>query len=244
MDLLASQLEQSGLKTCTYGLVSVNRPDLGVEDDTAALINNLQPLVIDEGKDIVLYLHSYAGFVGSAAIAGLSKSERLAKGEEGGIVGLIYQSAFIPIERDTLLGMLGGEFAPWLEVNHETGLAKPLSPIQTFYPDVPEDLARKASLDVLDHSLGIFHVPSGPVYYGTKHYDRRKVYIHTSKDETLPPFAQDLYTEKSGVEWDVKRIETGHSPFLSQPERLSEMVVDVVRGFVDTYRTDGEGLAV
>lgn len=87
-------------------------------------------------------------------------------------------------------------------------------------------------------------MPSGPVYYGTKHYDRRKVYIHTSKDETLPPFAQDLYTEKSGVEWDVKRIETGHSPFLSQPERLSEMVVDVVRGFVDTYRTDGEGLAV
>lgn len=131
MDLLASQLEQSGLKTCTYGLVSVNRPDLGVEDDTAALINNLQPLVIDEGKDIVLYLHSYAGFVGSAAIAGLSKSERLAKGEEGGIVGLIYQSAFIPIERDTLLGMLGGEFAPWLEVNvripHPKGTLNPVS---------------------------------------------------------------------------------------------------------------------
>lgn len=236
MDLLASQLEQLGLKTRTYGLASVNRPDLTVKDDIAALTNEVfHPLIVDEGKDIVLYLHSYAGFVASAAIAGLSKAERSAKGEEGGIVGLIYQSAFIPSEGDTLLDLFGGKLAPWLKANYETGLAKALTPIQTFYTDVPEHVATKASLDVLDQSLAIFHAPSGPICYGTKHFDRRRVYIHTSQDETLPPFVQDLYVEKSDVEWVVRKIDAAHSPFLSQPERLGELAVGIVKGFVETY---------
>ncbi|KAL8936961.1 MAG: hypothetical protein Q9211_003933 [Gyalolechia sp. 1 TL-2023] len=236
MDLLSAQLEQSGYKTRTWGLVSVNRPDLSVRDDIAALTNDLlRPLIVDEHRDIILYLHSYSGIPGSAAIATLSKSERSAKGQEGGILGLVYQSGFVPTEGDTLLGMIGGKHAPWQEVHYDTGMVKVLDPKQTFYSDVPEPLATEASAKVLDHPLAIFHAPSGPVFYGTESFDNRRAYIHTTKDEALPPFVQDFFIVNSKVEWDVRKIDTSHSPFLSEPTLIAEMVVDMVKGFIATY---------
>ena len=118
MDLLSSQLEQAGYDTKIIGLVTVNQPKFTVQDDVAVLAGEvLLPLIEKQGKDVVLYLHSYAGFPGSAAIKGLSKTERLAAGKRGGILGLIYQSAFIPKSGDTLKQMIGGNYAPWQDPN-------------------------------------------------------------------------------------------------------------------------------
>lgn len=114
MNVFSAELQQAGINTRSMGLITVNQPGLTVRDDVQALLTGLlNPIILKEGKDIVLYLHSYAGFPGSAAIAGLSKQERSAKGEKGGIVGLIYQSAFCPTPGDTLVKMIGGNYAPW-----------------------------------------------------------------------------------------------------------------------------------
>ena len=114
MDLLSAQLEQAGYKAHCMGLTTVNRPDHTIKDDVEAIMTTcLNPLIVEEGNDVVLYLHSYAGFSGSVAIAGFSKRERSAKGQAGGIIGLIYQSAFIPREGDTQLEMVGGTFPAW-----------------------------------------------------------------------------------------------------------------------------------
>ena len=114
MDLLGGQLAQKGYNTRTWGLKTVNAPNVSVSQDSALLAQGiLEPLIAQQGKDIVLYLHSYAGFPGSSAIAGYSKAERSAKGLQGGILGLIYQSAFIPKDGNTLVQMIGGNYAPW-----------------------------------------------------------------------------------------------------------------------------------
>lgn len=114
MDVLSAELQQAGINTRSMGLVTVNHANLTLKDDIQALLTGiLQPLILQERKDIMLYLHSYAGFPGSAAIAGLSKQERSAKGEDGGIIGLIYQSGFCPTPGDTLVKMIGGNYAPW-----------------------------------------------------------------------------------------------------------------------------------
>ena len=118
MDFLGAQLAQAGFNTRTFGLLTVNRPKLTVNDDARALRSAmLEPLIEEQGKDVVLYLHSYAGFPGSIATGGLSKAERLAAGQQGGILGLIYQSAFVPQEGNTLLQMIGGSYAPWQDAN-------------------------------------------------------------------------------------------------------------------------------
>ena len=118
MDVLKSQLTALGCNVQTIGLPTVNNPKLTIKDDVNALEGQLlHPLIEQQGKDIVLYLHSYAGFPGSTAIAGYSKAERLAGGKLGGILGLIYQSAFIPKPGDTLFKMIGSNFAPWQSPN-------------------------------------------------------------------------------------------------------------------------------
>ena len=113
MDILGAQLQQKGYNTRTWGLRTVNKPNVSVGEDSTLLAEGILKPLIEQGKDIVLYLHSYAGFPGSAAIAGFSKAVRSAKGLQGGIIGLIFQSAFVPKVGDTLLHMIGGNYAPW-----------------------------------------------------------------------------------------------------------------------------------
>ena len=113
-NLLGAQLQQKGYNTRIWGLITVNKPHISIDEDAKALANGmLRPLIEEQGKNIVLYLHSYAGFPGSAAIAGLSKAERAAKGLQGGIIGLIYQSAFIPHLGNTLYQMIGSNYTHW-----------------------------------------------------------------------------------------------------------------------------------
>ena len=113
IDILGVQLQQKGYNTRTWGLKTVNRPNVSVGEDSMLLAEEILEPLMEQGKDVVLYLHSYAGFAGSAAIAGFSKAERSAKGLQGGIIGLIFQSAFVPKVGDTLLQMIGGNYAPW-----------------------------------------------------------------------------------------------------------------------------------
>ena len=104
-----AELKKQGYETWSSGLSTVDSPGRTVDDDIKFIRERLlEPLIMKEEQDIVLYLHSYAGFPGSAAIEGFSKQERLAKAEGGGVVGLIYQSAFVPGKDATLLEILGG----------------------------------------------------------------------------------------------------------------------------------------
>ncbi|KAL8896117.1 MAG: hypothetical protein Q9207_007871 [Kuettlingeria erythrocarpa] len=237
MDVLSAELQHAGINTRSMGLVTVNNASLTVKDDVQALLAELlHPLILQERKEIVLYLHSYAGFPGSAAIAGLSKQERSAKGEEGGIVGLIYQSGFCPTLGDTLVKMIGGNYAPWQAPDTTTGLLNVIDPKRTFYADVKEPLATQAAKQIYPQSTDSFNSAPGPVYYGIEEYKDRRVYIHTSEDQAIPPFAQDLFVANSGAEWDVRKLDTSHSPFLSEPAQLASLVLGVVRGFMATYK--------
>ena len=126
MDLFSAELKQAGYSTHSIGLTTVNHADHTIKDDVQAIITNmLTPLVEDEGEDIVLFLHSYAGFSGSAAIAGFSKQERSAKGQKGGIIGLIYLCALLPKEGDSQQSLVGGTFPEWMtpDVSHHTPFA-------------------------------------------------------------------------------------------------------------------------
>ena len=114
MSLLQAELAKAAYPCIARSLRTPGAPGLSILDDVKHLKEEvLHPLILEQGKFVVLYLHSYAGFPGSAAIGGLSKEERVAKGEKGGVIGLIYQCAFIPHEGDALIKMLGGSYPEW-----------------------------------------------------------------------------------------------------------------------------------
>ncbi|KAL8811348.1 MAG: hypothetical protein Q9200_001875 [Gallowayella weberi] len=235
MDGFSIELQKKHYHSQAFGLVTVNQPKLTIKDDATALIEKvLQPLIEKDGKDVVLYLHSYAGFPGSTAIKGFSKDERRAAGKPGGILGLIYQSAFIPQPGNTLLEMIGGSYAPWQDT--QTGLVSVIDPKNSFYADVREPLATLAVGLVLPQSLLSFNTPSDQTYYGHTAYDNRRTYLHTNQDQALLPFAQDAYVAGSGTQWNIVRLDTSHSPFLSEAPKLAEIIKENVKAFQATYR--------
>lgn len=110
-----------------------------------------------------------------------------------------------------------------------------INPKDTFYADVLEPLATEASNQIYGQSLLSFNSPSVDVSYGDKAYEHRRVYLHTTQDQALPPFAQDAFVAGSGVEWKVQKLDTSHSPFLSQPADLAQVVKFNVQAFQRTY---------
>ena len=70
--------------------------------------------LLDAGKDVVLAMHSYGGMPGPVAAKGLSKTERLAAGKRGGIIGLVFLSVLVAFEGKSLVTYIGGELPGWI----------------------------------------------------------------------------------------------------------------------------------
>jgi hypothetical protein len=62
-------------------------------------------------------------------------------------------------------------------------------------------------------------------------YNGRRAYAICNMDQFFPPIGQELIIQHSGVDWDLARILTGHSPFLSQPSGLAAYIITQVRAF-------------
>ena len=59
-------------------------------------------------------MHSYGGFSGPVAANALSKTEMDAKGESGGIIGMIMMAAFVVKEGVSLISRLPGQKYTWI----------------------------------------------------------------------------------------------------------------------------------
>ena len=59
----------------------------------------------------------------------------------------------------------------------------------------------------------------------------RVAFIRTTQDGAIPLAVQQLMLDGTGVDWIVRDIESGHSPQISQPEKLTAMIVDLAKGF-------------
>lgn len=72
----------------------------GFHDD-CALIYQLCFDLACEGRDIVVFMHGYGGFIGTEILCDLGKRQREAFGQTGGIVNLVYFASWLPTETET-----------------------------------------------------------------------------------------------------------------------------------------------
>ena len=115
---LLDVLEKAGFPTVYSRLTSLNPPDpsaTSIAADAAAIREKaLLPLIEDEGKEVVLVMHSYGSLPGGAAAIGLGVKERRRQGKKGGVLGLIPIAAFVIPENTSMADGLGGQFPDWL----------------------------------------------------------------------------------------------------------------------------------
>ena len=117
---LINVLSSSGYNTRIHSLPSVNSPNPAadtVATDTA-FYRSFICSSVDNGEDVVILTHSYGGVPGSVAANGLSKAERAAKGEQGGILGIMMVTSFPLKEGASTLDQLpGGVWLPWFQAH-------------------------------------------------------------------------------------------------------------------------------
>lgn len=114
---LVNHLNNNGYPVVTARLPSFNTNDPSASTcaaDSEAVTKVLLSL-IEEGKDIFVLNHSYGGIPGGAAAHGLSKVALQSQGKRGGVVGLVYMSAFVVPEGLSLVEYLGGQHPPYLQ---------------------------------------------------------------------------------------------------------------------------------
>lgn len=94
-----------------------------------------------------------------------------------------------------------------------------------FYNDLPDAEAQQLFDSLQPHSQDAFEIP---VNYIPADIEIPKTYIICERDQALPPAAQRKLAEQTpGMK--VETIDTGHSPFASQPDECANLIKKIVQ---------------
>lgn len=81
------------------------------------------------------------------------------------------------------------------------------------------------------HAEASLSSPSPPPAWPDSVFNGKRAYIQTERDATIPFVAQDAMVTYSGVTWDILKLNTGHSPFLSKTVETAEYVRDKAKAY-------------
>ncbi|CAA9490749.1 MAG: hypothetical protein AVDCRST_MAG13-1724, partial [uncultured Solirubrobacteraceae bacterium] len=128
-----------------------------------------------------------------------------------------YVTAFLLDEGDTLLGLFGGSEPDWFIPGDEGATVFPDRPEEIFYNDCPPDVAAAAKQRLVPHARSVFT----DALHGTAWRDVPTSFVVCEQDNAIPAFAQDAMAARAGT---VHRLDSGHSPFLSRPDEVAELL--------------------
>jgi hypothetical protein len=96
------------LSIANYSCIPISLPSISAHpghpdfsQDVAAVRNTVTTLA-NEGKDIVVVMHSNGSVPGSSALLNLSKSERHNEGKTGGVIRVVYMGILLPQKGKTM----------------------------------------------------------------------------------------------------------------------------------------------
>jgi len=190
-------------------------------------VRHLVSSLADASTDVVLLMHSYGGAVGSSAIADLSSKQRAQQGLAGGVVHLLYLSAYILPVGGSVVGIVkkAGYWHLWdqvLDVGQD-GSTFPKDPKMLLFGGLAEE-----KQEVALKSLVRF--PAEPLeveIMQTPWVDIRSTYVYTEQDHAVPIVYQDIMMKRvreAGVEVREERFECGHGVFLTHTEDVVGVV--------------------
>ncbi|KIX94637.1 uncharacterized protein Z520_09683 [Fonsecaea multimorphosa CBS 102226] len=241
---LTNYLTQHGYIVEGISLPSVGSspPQMTFDADVQAIASAISRHS-DEGSDIVILFHSYGGIPGTSACKGLLKSDRSSTGRNRGIVHLIYCCAFAVEEGVCLMDGLGGQPLPWFKFSSDGKSLMPETPEDKFYHDIDDPkLLQELVSNLRPQSYGPYFSKSTYAAWRDVH----STYVMCQEDQALPFEVQrtmvanvkKVLAESGGrIEMQVHTLDSSHSPFLSRPKELG----DIVRSVAESFQTLGQG---
>ncbi|RHZ49051.1 alpha/beta hydrolase [Aspergillus thermomutatus] len=201
--------------------------------DSDAITSVIRPLVEDEGRDVLLLMHSYAGMPGAAAAKGLAKTERMQQGKSGGIVGMVFIAAFLVPEGLSCAGLQGGNLPPWILLDKPYEKVNiPDDPAGNFAADVDEDVTQSLAGYIRPHSTLAFNSPQPAPAWADQAYAGRLAFIVPTLDKAVPEGAQRAMIAATQTDWIVEEMVCSHcAPFVI---RIDECV-RLLQGFLGVF---------
>jgi hypothetical protein len=203
---LRGELFLRGVPTVVTDLPSAGTAPTGSMHDDADAIRAAVDAV--DGPVVVL-AHSYGGIPTTEATA-----------DATGVAQLIYVAAYVP-DVDGSMFTLHGVPDP----DDVSGLVPTVpDPRTTFYGDLPDDRAAAA----VDRLVAQTQRAFVERVRGAGWRSVPTTYVVCDEDQAIPPAMQATMAEHAGA--TVVHLASSHSPFLSMPAELADLVVAVVSG--------------
>ena len=104
-------------------------------------------------------------------------------------------------------------------------------PKPPLYQDIPEENADVAVASCMNPCLSSWTTPCPPASWNEKDFQGRCAFIRTTQDQCVPYDIQNMMIKATEQEWILRDIDSGHSPQLSQPEKLADIILELVQKF-------------
>jgi pimeloyl-ACP methyl ester carboxylesterase len=207
-DAVRSILEAGGRTVQTIDLPTVHAPnkaELDMFDDARAVRAAADAI---DGP-VVVVAHSYGGVPTTQGLAGAAN-----------VVHIVYIAAFALDAGESLLGAVGGVPPTWWMVDGTlTTAGNPQEPAESlFFNDLPADVAAANAARLLAQATKPFSDELTEVAWKSI----PSTYLITERDAVFPLFAQEALSGRAGS--TVHRLDTSHSPFLSQPDATAAII--------------------
>ncbi|GJC83568.1 hypothetical protein ColLi_06406 [Colletotrichum liriopes] len=219
----ATELASADFSTSVVSLPTVGgttTPLATLSDDVAAVRTELDKLV-SNGKEVVIYSHSYGGVVASNAVEGYDVATRSAAGAAGGVVSIVYASAFMLPKGSSLLDLLGGQPLPWMIVEDDRVVGNATMLPEVGFNDLSASEQDKWAKEMTWTSLSAFITPSS---YEPWNNGIDCAYLYATLDNALPLSYQQAM---SGVLPEGSKTESepsGHCAHLSRPANVTSIL--------------------
>ncbi|KAH8900769.1 alpha/beta-hydrolase [Thozetella sp. PMI_491] len=209
-----------------------------INPDSEYLRNSVLEPLLQEGKDIVLFAHSYGGIYAPASVEGMSKKERQAKGLEGGIIGIILNAAFVASKGTSAIAAMGIDpenLPEWIVHDESTGLVsfEKESAKTRLYHDLPPDEAERLANALPPQPYACFATPTHWDPYQDPNFKGKVGYIFTEADRILPFEVQQIFVQMGNIEKTHLMKDSSHSPHLEQPDELADVVLKLVKAITE-----------
>ena len=166
-------------------------------------------------RPTVVVAHSYGGLPTTEALGGLPD-----------VVGVIYLAAFVLDVGQSLTSAFTDGAPDWWDLHPEEGYVDALRPKEIFYHDVEPATAAKCGALLAHHSLAAMGQPLTEAAW--RHLPSS--YVVCDQDRAIPPAAQEAMATRTGT---VHHLPSSHSPFLSRPAELAELIRRQTTAFLD-----------
>ncbi|KAK6811114.1 hypothetical protein RU639_012946 [Aspergillus parasiticus] len=206
-------------------------PNADLHTDTDLIRSYVESLV-EAGQEVVVFMHSYGGQVGTNALVGLGAETRKQQGQTGGVVLLIYMSAFAVTENTSMMSVVK-------RFRHEDLI--PLAfDIAEDYSTVSRDPKKliigpgRSDEETDAYVAAMLRWNGKTMYQEVERCAWREIpvaYIYAIEDMNVPFDYQKWFVEtmrEEGREVETFEVQTGHCPTFTKFEEVATIVDGVV----------------